>query len=97
MSRPLDASAPDRQHADSPAVRVVLAGLRAYKLLLSPLFTGACRFHPSCSTYAADALRAHGLIAGAWLAVRRLARCHPFGGSGYDPVPSVRPYPTPPR
>ncbi len=96
MSRPLDASAPDRQYADSPAVRVALAGLRAYKLLFSPLFTGACRFHPSCSTYAADALRAHGLIAGAWLAVRRLARCHPFGGSGYDPVPS-RPYPTPPR
>jgi putative membrane protein insertion efficiency factor len=72
------------------AVRVALAALRAYKLMLSPLFTGACRFHPSCSNYAADALRAHGLLAGTWLAVRRLARCRPFGGSGYDPVPPRR-------
>ena len=90
MSRPLDACAPDRRPAEGLAVRVALAALRAYKLLLSPLFTGACRFHPSCSTYAADALRAHGLLAGTWLAVRRLARCHPFGGSGYDPVPPRR-------
>ncbi len=90
MSRPLDACAPDRRPAEGPAVRVALAALRAYKLLLSPLFTGACRFHPSCSTYAADALRAHGLVTGTWLAVRRLARCHPFGGSGYDPVPPRR-------
>jgi len=97
MSRPLDACAPDRLHADGLAVRVVLAGLRAYKVLLSPLFTGACRFHPSCSTYAADALRAHGLLAGSWLAIRRLARCHPFGGSGYDPVPSGRPCQPPAR
>ena len=90
MSRLLDACAPDRRPAEGLAVRVALAALRAYKVLLSPLFTGACRFHPSCSTYAADALRAHGLVAGAWLAVRRLARCHPFGGSGYDPVPPRR-------
>jgi putative membrane protein insertion efficiency factor len=90
MSRLLDACAPDRRPAEGLAVRVALAALRAYKLMLSPLFTGACRFHPSCSTYAADALRAHGLLAGTWLAGRRLARCHPFGGSGYDPVPPRR-------
>ena len=90
MSRLLDACAPDRRPAEGLAVRVALAALRAYKLMLSPLFTGACRFHPSCSTYAADALRAHGLLAGTWLAVRRLARCRPFGGSGYDPVPPRR-------
>jgi uncharacterized protein len=92
MSRLLDACAPDPRPAEGLGVRTGLALLRAYKALLSPLFTGACRFHPSCSTYAADALRTHGLIAGAWLAVRRLARCHPFGGSGYDPVPPRRQY-----
>jgi len=90
MSRLLDACAPDRRPAEGVAVRLAVAALRAYKLMLSPLFTGACRFHPSCSTYAADALRAHGLLAGTWLAVRRLARCRPFGGSGYDPVPPRR-------
>jgi uncharacterized protein len=90
MSRLLDACAPDRRPAESVAVRVALAALRAYKLMISPLFTGACRFHPSCSNYAADALRAHGLLAGTWLAVCRLARCRPFGGSGYDPVPPRR-------
>ena len=92
MSRLLDACATDRRPVEGLAVRAALAALRAYKLLLSPLFTGACRFHPSCSTYAADALRAHGLVAGAWLALRRLARCQPFGGSGYDPVPPRRPF-----
>lgn len=90
MSRPLDACAAGPRTADGPAVRVALGLLRAYKLLLSPLFTGACRFHPSCSSYAADALRAHGLMRGTALAVRRLARCHPFGGSGFDPVPPRR-------
>jgi len=92
MSRLLDACAPDRPPVEGLAVRAALAALRTYKLLLSPLFTGACRFHPSCSTYAAEALRAHGLVAGTWLAVRRLARCHPFGGSGYDPVPPRGPF-----
>jgi putative membrane protein insertion efficiency factor len=97
MSRPLDACAPAPLPAEGVAVRGALLVLRAYKLLLSPLFTGACRFHPSCSTYAADALRAHGLVAGTWLSVRRLARCHPLGGSGYDPVPPHRASGTPPR
>jgi hypothetical protein len=86
----LDVCAPGPRTADGLAVRVALGLLRAYKVLLSPLFTGACRFHPSCSTYAADALRAHGLMRGTALAVRRLARCHPFGGSGFDPVPPRR-------
>lgn len=87
MSRPLvDCAAPPRP-AESLGVRAALVVLRAYKVLLSPLFTGACRFHPSCSTYAAGALRTHGLMRGSVLAVRRLARCHPFGGAGFDPVP----------
>ena len=87
MSRPLPACAPVVPPAEGLGLRVALLALRGYKLVLSPLFTGACRFHPSCSTYAADALRAHGIARGVWLASRRLARCHPFGGSGYDPVP----------
>jgi putative membrane protein insertion efficiency factor len=69
------------------AVAIALAVLRGYKLVLSPLFTGSCRFHPSCSDYAAEAIRRYGLTRGSWLAVRRLGRCHPFCAGGYDPVP----------
>ena len=61
--------------------------IRAYQRLISPAFRGHCRFTPSCSEYAHDAIERHGVLAGAWLAVLRLARCHPFGASGYDPVP----------
>ncbi|WP_396624976.1 membrane protein insertion efficiency factor YidD [Luteitalea sp.] len=64
-----------------------MALIRGYQLLLSPLFAGSCRYEPSCSRYAMSALEQHGLVRGAWLALRRLARCHPFGGSGLDPVP----------
>ncbi len=65
----------------------VLALLKAYKVLLSPLFTGSCRFYPSCSDYMAEAIRLHGPWRGVWLGCRRLLRCHPFGGHGIDPVP----------
>jgi uncharacterized protein len=72
-------------------VRVLTAPIIAYRSLLSPLLPRACRFHPSCSAYALEALRIHGPARGLWLALRRLARCHPFtslgGGSGCDPVP----------
>lgn len=67
-----------------------MALVRAYQLTLAPLFTGSCRFEPSCSRYAMTALEQHGLLKGAWLAIRRLARCHPLGGSGLDPVPPPR-------
>ena len=61
--------------------------IRAYQLAISPLLGPRCRFLPTCSDYAAQALERHGLVRGMWLAVRRIARCHPFGGSGLDPVP----------
>jgi hypothetical protein len=63
------------------------AAVRAYKLLVSPLLPPACRFLPTCSEYAAEAIERHGAWRGIMLASRRLARCHPWGGSGYDPVP----------
>ena len=69
------------------AALVLLVLLRIYKLAFSPLFTGSCRFHPSCSDYMAEAVGRFGARRGAWLGVRRLVRCLPFGGHGYDPVP----------
>jgi putative membrane protein insertion efficiency factor len=71
--------------------RIALGLLTVYKLLLSPLFAGSCRFVPSCSDYARQAIRRHGSIRGSWLAARRLARCHPFGSSGLDQVPDRAP------
>jgi len=60
---------------------------RAWQLGPSRVIPPSCRFQPSCSTYAITALRRYGALRGSWLAARRLARCHPWGGSGYDPVP----------
>lgn len=64
-----------------------IAPIRAYQLFISPLAPPACRFTPSCSAYAIEAIRRHGVFAGCWLALKRLCRCHPWGASGYDPVP----------
>lgn len=61
--------------------------IRFYQLYISPLLGPSCRFTPTCSEYARQALLKHGPVKGLWLAVRRLLRCHPWGGSGYDPVP----------
>jgi putative membrane protein insertion efficiency factor len=71
--------------------RSVRAGLRAYKLALSPYVGQACRFTPTCSEYTARALIDHGPLKGAWLGVRRICRCRPGGGSGHDPVPPRQP------
>ena len=67
--------------------RSVRAAHRGYKVTLSPFFGQSCRFLPTCSDYGRDALIQHGPLKGGWLTVRRLCKCHPFGGSGYDPVP----------
>jgi hypothetical protein len=61
--------------------------LRFYRLAISPWLGGNCRFDPTCSSYAIEALQVHGIFKGTWLAIRRIGRCHPWGGSGYDPVP----------
>ena len=71
----------------TPGRRMALAIVRAYQLLLAPFSGGACRFEPSCSVYAMEAIEQHGALRGSWLAVRRLARCHPFARPGLDPVP----------
>lgn len=61
--------------------------IKFYRYAISPLLGPACRFHPSCSEYAIEALQRHGFVAGIWLATRRVARCHPWHPGGFDPVP----------
>ncbi len=67
--------------------RLAVLLVRAYQVTLGPFLGGSCRFTPSCSNYAIEALEKHGVVRGTWLAARRILRCRPFGGSGYDPVP----------
>jgi uncharacterized protein len=75
------------QHGAGVMGLALKTALRAYQLLVSPLLPPACRFLPSCSDYAVEAIERHGALRGLALALGRLARCHPWGGSGYDPVP----------
>ena len=72
----------------SMAAKAALALIRVYKLLLSPLFAGSCRFVPSCANYSTEAITRFGVIKGGWLGAKRLCRCHPLGGHGFDPVPN---------
>ena len=67
--------------------QLLILMVRAYQATLGPLLGGACRFHPSCSAYAVEAIERHGAARGGWLAAKRLAGCHPLGAGGYDPVP----------
>jgi uncharacterized protein len=67
--------------------RLLQLPVRLYRLLVAPVLPPACRFHPSCSSYALEALARHGAVRGSWLTVRRVARCHPFCEGGIDPVP----------
>jgi len=70
--------------------KVLILLIRAYQVVLSPFFGGACRFVPSCSAYAIEAIVTHGAWRGSILAARRLSRCHPLGRAGFDPVPAPR-------
>ena len=71
-------------------MRYLLIGLlKAYRAVISPLYGDVCKFYPTCSTYALDAIRVHGSLKGTWLSVRRLVRCHPWSLGGYDPVPAA--------
>lgn len=70
-----------------PIVSGLTAAIRAYRYVISPMLGPTCRFYPSCSCYAEDALQQHGALRGSYLAVRRLLRCHPWHEGGYDPVP----------
>jgi uncharacterized protein len=81
-----------RRSADNAerAMKWVLIGLlKAYRLLISPLYGNVCRYYPSCSAYALRAVSVHGAVKGSWLAARRLLRCHPWAPGGYDPVPGT--------
>lgn len=67
--------------------RVMLFLINIYRWFLSPLLGSNCRYYPSCSHFAQDAIKAHGALQGSWLAAKRIARCHPWADGGYDPVP----------
>lgn len=88
MTPPHDA--PLTRPATGPVAHVLLALLAGYQRFVSPLLGPRCRFEPSCSSYAVQAVQGHGALRGSWLAVRRLMRCHPFHPGGYDPVPPPR-------
>jgi putative membrane protein insertion efficiency factor len=82
-----------------PAIAILSAPVRAYRAVISPLMPHVCRFTPSCSVYALEALEKHGPFKGSWLSLKRLSRCHPIswlgGSSGFDPVPLSTPSPLP--
>ena len=69
-------------------MKLLLCGIRFYQAAISPLAPPACRFVPSCSAYAVEALKRHVMLRGCWLTMRRISRCHPLGGQGFDPVPA---------
>ncbi|QBF30157.1 membrane protein insertion efficiency factor YidD [Thalassococcus sp. S3] len=71
----------------TPLAFLLSLPVRGYQLIFSPWVGFNCRYQPTCSAYALDALQKHGGLRGGWLTLRRIARCHPWGGSGYDPVP----------
>ena len=64
--------------------------IRGYQLIISPLLGSNCRFMPTCSEYAMESLRSHGLIKGSYLTIKRIGKCHPWGGHGYDPIPTKK-------
>ncbi|MFL5728108.1 MAG: membrane protein insertion efficiency factor YidD [Cytophagaceae bacterium] len=67
--------------------KIFIFPIRIYQAMISPYFPNACRFNPTCSEYSAQAIKKHGIVKGTMLGVKRISKCHPWGGSGYDPVP----------
>lgn len=67
---------------------ILISFIKLYQLLISPLFPPSCRFYPTCSQYAVEALRIHGFFRGSWLAIKRIGKCHPYCEGGFDPVPT---------
>lgn len=70
--------------------KILIGLVRAYRLLISPLFGASCRFHPTCSRYMMDAIERFGALKGIWLGLRRISRCHPWHEGGLDPVPELK-------
>lgn len=79
----------------TPAQILMKGLIRGYQWVISPILPGTCRFAPTCSEYAAEAVGRHGALKGGWLALKRILRCHPWGGWGYDPVPGGNDAPPP--
>lgn len=75
------------RHIEKALSFLLILPVRFYRAAISPMLPPSCRFTPTCSEYAIEALRKHGPVKGLWLAIRRICRCNPWGGSGYDPVP----------
>jgi len=90
QSRPRQPAGRQSAWPASPAAWILVLLLTGYRRLVSPLLAPHCRFYPSCSAYALEAVRVHGALRGSWLAIRRLGRCHPFHPGGLDPVPPAR-------
>tara|TARA_B100000530_G_scaffold173663_1_gene109659 strand:- start:471 stop:683 length:213 start_codon:yes stop_codon:yes gene_type:complete len=67
--------------------KLLIVAIKAYKIILSPYLPASCRYNPTCSSYGIEALSKHGTIKGGWLTLKRIGRCHPWGGHGHDPVP----------
>ena len=83
-------STPKTQHLKQLLIFPFMFLVRFYKVAISPLTPSTCRYSPTCSHYTIEALQKHGLFSGSWLAIKRIFSCHPWGGSGYDPVPEKK-------
>jgi len=79
-----------RKLIDKISTFLFILPIRIYQIFISPMFPSTCRHIPTCSEYAVQAIKIHGIFYGTWLAIKRLSRCHPWGTSGYDPVPPKR-------